>query len=104
LDYVKIQSEAAIRHTASTFSYDIGDKENETTFLNSPEIINNGLKKELQDRLENAGVLVEEARISHLAYSSVVAENMLRRQIADAVIAARKKKLFLDLLVLLKKL
>jgi len=94
MDYIRVQSEAAIRHTANSFSYDMGDKENETTFLNSPEIINEGLKKELQEKLDFAGVLVEEARISHLAYSKVVAENMLRRQIADAVIAARKKIVF----------
>jgi regulator of protease activity HflC (stomatin/prohibitin superfamily) len=88
--YVHIQSEAAIRHIASLYAYDRGD-EHEPTLRESADEVAAGLKKELQERLEKAGVVVEEARLTHLAYAPEIAQAMLRRQQAEAVIAARQK-------------
>ncbi len=88
--YVHIQSEAAIRHIASLYAYDRGD-EHELTLRESADEVALSLKKELQERLEKAGVVVEEARLTHLAYASEIAQTMLRRQQAEAVIAARQK-------------
>jgi len=89
LNYVTTQSEAAIRHLASSYPYDGG--ENELTLRGATEQINEHLKKELQDRLGRAGVTVSEARLSHLAYASEIAGAMLQRQQATAVVAARQK-------------
>jgi len=89
-DYVKVQSETAIRHLANSYAYDHGE-ENEPTLRSSTDEISDALKKELQNRLSKAGVLVEEARITHLAYAPEIAQVMLRRQQAEAVIAARQK-------------
>ena len=88
--YVTIQSESAIRHLASSYAYDHGE-ENEVTLRSGADEVAVTLKKELQERLAKAGVLVEEARITHLAYAPEIAQAMLRRQQADAVIAARQK-------------
>jgi regulator of protease activity HflC (stomatin/prohibitin superfamily) len=88
--YVHIQSEAAIRHIASLYGYDHGE-ENEPTLRDSADEVAQGLKKELQERLDKAGVVVEEARLTHLAYAPEIAQAMLRRQQAEAVIAARQK-------------
>lgn len=88
--YVHIQSEAAIRHIASLYAYDRGD-EHEPTLRESADEVAAGLKKELQERLEKAGVVIEEARLTHLAYAPEIAQAMLRRQQAEAVIAARQK-------------
>jgi regulator of protease activity HflC (stomatin/prohibitin superfamily) len=88
--YVHIQSEAAIRHIASLYAYDRGD-EHEPTLRESADEVATALKKELQERLEKAGVVVEEARLTHLAYAPEIAQAMLRRQQAEAVIAARQK-------------
>jgi regulator of protease activity HflC (stomatin/prohibitin superfamily) len=88
--YVHIQSEAAIRHIASMYAYDRGD-EHELTLRESADEVAASLKKELQERLEKAGVIVEEARLTHLAYAPEIAQAMLRRQQAEAVIAARQK-------------
>lgn len=90
LEYITIQSESAVRHLASSFSYDHGE-ENETTLRNGGEEVSLALQKELQERLTKAGVFVEEARIAHLAYAPEIAQAMLRRQQAEAVIAARRK-------------
>ena len=87
--YVSIQSESALRHLASAFAYDHGE-ENEPTLRSSGDDVSAALKTELQNRLTKAGVAVEEARISHLAYAPEIAQAMLRRQQAEAVIAARK--------------
>jgi regulator of protease activity HflC (stomatin/prohibitin superfamily) len=90
--YVHIQSESAIRHIASLYAYDRGDEhEQEHTLRESADEVAGALKKELLERLEKAGVLVEEARLTHLAYSPEIAQAMLRRQQAEAVIAARQK-------------
>ena len=90
VDYVRVQSESAVRHLASAYAYDHGE-ENEMTLRGGGEEVQRDLQKELQERLAKAGVLVEEARITHLAYAPEIANSMLRRQQAEAVIAARQK-------------
>jgi regulator of protease activity HflC (stomatin/prohibitin superfamily) len=87
--YVHIQSESAVRHLASSYAYDHGE-ENEITLRSGGEEVAQALKVELQERLGKAGVLVEEARLTHLAYAPEIAQAMLRRQQAEAVIAARQ--------------
>ena len=89
-DYVRVQSESAVRHLASAYAYDHGE-ENEMTLRQGGEEVQLALQKELQERLAKAGVFVEEARITHLAYAPEIANAMLRRQQAEAVIAARQK-------------
>ncbi|HVV72798.1 MAG TPA: SPFH domain-containing protein, partial [Verrucomicrobiae bacterium] len=86
--YVRIQSESAIRHVASAYAYDHGE-ENEITLRSGVDEVSQALRQELQARLEKAGVTVEEARLTHLAYAPEIAQAMLRRQQAEAVIAAR---------------
>ncbi len=88
--YVSIQSESALRHLASVFAYDHGE-ENEPTLRSNTEEVSKDLRVELQERLSKAGVVVEEARLTHLAYAPEIAQVMLRRQQAEAVIAARQK-------------
>ena len=90
LDYVKIQSETAVRHLANEYAYDHGE-EGETTLRSGLDEVSGTLQKELQARLTKAGVVVEEARLTHLAYAPEIAGAMLRRQQAEAVIAARQK-------------
>jgi regulator of protease activity HflC (stomatin/prohibitin superfamily) len=92
--FVKVQSESAVRHLASSFAYDAEEKldvAREPTLLESADIVARALVKELQARLEQAGVVVEEARLTHLAYAPEIAQVMLRRQQAEAIIAARQK-------------
>jgi regulator of protease activity HflC (stomatin/prohibitin superfamily) len=91
--YVTIQSESALRHLASSYSYDHGDDagEGEVTLRSGGAEVAQALQVELQERLGKAGVLVEEARIAHLAYAPEIAHAMLRVQQAEAVIAARTK-------------
>jgi regulator of protease activity HflC (stomatin/prohibitin superfamily) len=88
--YVHIQSESAIRHIASLYAYDRGE-EHEPTLRESADEVAAALKTELQERLDKAGVVIEEARLTHLAYAPEIAQAMLRRQQAEAVIAARQK-------------
>lgn len=88
--YVQIQSESAIRHIASLYSYDHSE-EDEPTLRDSADEVAAALQRELQVRLEKAGVTVDEARLTHLAYAPEIAQAMLRRQQAEAVIAARQK-------------
>ncbi len=88
-EFVKIQSEAAVRNLATRHPYDTNKDEELSLRGNTPEI-SEQLKIEIQERLEKAGVLVLEARISHLAYSPEIAEAMLRRQQAGAIVAARR--------------
>jgi regulator of protease activity HflC (stomatin/prohibitin superfamily) len=88
--YVSVQSESAVRHLASAYAYDQGE-ENEVTLRGGGDEVAAALKQELQARLAKAGVLVDEARITHLAYAPEIAQAMLRRQQAEAVIAARQK-------------
>jgi hypothetical protein len=86
--YVRIQSETAVRHLANSYAYDHGEA-NETTLRSGLDEVAAALCKELYERLTKAGVEVEEARITHLAYAPEIAQAMLRRQQAEAVIAAR---------------
>ncbi len=88
--FVAVQSESAVRHLASGYAYDGGDDE-EMTLRSSTDAVSDALAVELQERLAKAGVEVEEARLSHLAYAPEIAQAMLRRQQAEAVIAARTK-------------
>jgi regulator of protease activity HflC (stomatin/prohibitin superfamily) len=92
-NFVKVQSEAAVRHLASSFAYDEDDTQatREPTLLGSANVVANALEHELQARLDQAGVVVEEARLTHLAYAPEIAQVMLRRQQAEAIIAARQK-------------
>ena len=88
--FVAIQSETAIRALASEYSYD-SHEEDKASLRGNPQQIAEGLQKQVQTRLEVAGVDIIEARISHLAYAQEIAQTMLRRQQAQAIIAARKK-------------
>lgn len=87
--YVEIQSETALRHIASQYPYDAFDRDVFSLRGNTDEIAEL-LNKNLQDRLEVAGVEVIEARLTHLAYSTEIAAAMLQRQQASAIVAARK--------------
>ena len=91
--YVRIQSETAVRHLASAYPYDHSenDDENVITLRSGMQEVSAALRQELQERLAKAGVSVDEARLTHLAYAPEIAQAMLRRQQAEAVIAARKK-------------
>ena len=89
-NYVPTQSESALRHLASLYSYDYGE-EQEITLRSNVGEVSQALRAELQERLAKAGVVVDEARLTHLAYSPEIAQAMLRRQQAEAVIAARQK-------------
>lgn len=86
--FVEVQSESAVRNMATNYPYD-SHEEHVVSLRGNTAQISEHLKKEIQDRLEQAGVLVIEARISHLAYAPEIAEVMLRRQQAGAIIAAR---------------
>jgi len=91
LQYVSIQSEAAVRHLANIFPYDnFEDEEATITLKDGAEKVSSLLEAELSERLSRAGIEVVEARISHLAYAQEIASAMLQRQQATAVIAARK--------------
>jgi regulator of protease activity HflC (stomatin/prohibitin superfamily) len=90
--YVKIQSEAAVRHLANSCPYDHMEDENASiTLRDGGEQVNALLEMELNERLAAAGILVIEARISHLAYAQEIAGAMLQRQQATAIVAARSK-------------
>jgi regulator of protease activity HflC (stomatin/prohibitin superfamily) len=88
--YVPTQSESALRHLASRYSYDDGEQD-EITLRSNLEEVSQALGEELEQRLAKAGVTVDEARLTHLAYAPEIAQAMLRRQQAEAVIAAREK-------------
>lgn len=92
-DFVSIQSESALRNLATTYAYENHEEEDEEglTLRSHPAEISNALQIEVQNRLEKAGVKVIESRISHLAYAPEIANAMLRRQQAMAIISARKK-------------
>lgn len=89
-NYVHVQSEAAVRNLATGYAYDAHD-EGEISLTTHTAEVSDQLKSEIQERLAQAGVDVREARVSHLAYAPEIAAAMLRRQQADAVIAARQK-------------
>ena len=89
-DYMRVQSEAALRHLAMSYSYDTF--ENDTvTLRGSVDEVSETLQKEVQERVSRAGIEVEEARISHLAYAPEIAGAMLQRQQAEAIVSARSK-------------
>jgi regulator of protease activity HflC (stomatin/prohibitin superfamily) len=88
--FVSVQSEAAVRHLASSYPYD-EHTPNEMSLRGSIDEVTETLKRELQARLARAGVVVDEARLSHLAYAPEIASAMLRRQAAQAIIAARSR-------------
>lgn len=88
-NYVHIQSESALRYLASHYPYDSTDEA--VSLRGSMEEVSRDLQQQLQERLSKAGVVVEEARLSHLAYAAEIAGAMLRRQQAEAVVAARQR-------------
>lgn len=93
--YVAMQAETALRHVASVYAYDHLEDESDAagaiTLRANVEEVSEALRRELAMRLAPAGVEVDDARLTHLAYSPEIAQAMLRRQQAEAVIAARKK-------------
>jgi regulator of protease activity HflC (stomatin/prohibitin superfamily) len=89
-EFVQIQSESALRNLTTTFPYEPHEGEG-LALRSNPVEIAQALREEIQDRLETAGVTVIEARISHLAYAPEIANAMLRRQQASAIIAARRQ-------------
>ncbi|MCF3649085.1 SPFH domain-containing protein [Synoicihabitans lomoniglobus] len=89
--YVAVQSESAVRHLASGYAYDDSGDAEEMTLRASGDAVSEALTIELQERLGKAGIEVQESRLSHLAYAPEIAQAMLRRQQAEAVIAARTK-------------
>jgi len=89
-NYVTIQSEAALRNLATTYPYEHDAEDERLSLRSDSNTIAQKLKNEVQDRLQKAGVDVLEARLSHLAYAPEIAQAMLQRQQASAVLAARK--------------
>ncbi|MCH7596889.1 MAG: SPFH domain-containing protein [Planctomycetes bacterium] len=89
-DYVTVQSESALRHLASAYPYDT-TKEGELSLRGSMDEVSDALRTELQERVSKAGLHVEEARLSHLAYAPEIAGAMLQRQQAEAIVAARTR-------------
>ena len=91
-EFVKIQSEAAVRKLAGLYSYDNWeDEEAEVTLRSSADEINMQLAHEIRERLQIAGIEIIEARINNLAYATEIASAMLQRQQATAIVAARSK-------------
>jgi regulator of protease activity HflC (stomatin/prohibitin superfamily) len=89
-NFVRVQSEAAIRNLATSYPYDTHVESEVALRRNSAEV-SEELRKEIQERLAKAGIEVIEARISHLAYAPEIAGAMLRRQQASAIVAARAR-------------
>lgn len=93
--YVTTQAETALRHIATAYSYDQGEdglgSDTEITLRGNPDEVSATLREDLGTRLAAAGVVVDDARLTHLAYAPEIAQAMLRRQQAEAVIAARRK-------------
>ena len=90
-NFVLVQSESALRNLATQYPYDTHEHEGQVALRSHTVEIAGELKREIQDRLAKAGVEVIEARISHLAYAQEIAQAMLQRQQASAIIAARQK-------------
>lgn len=91
-EYVKNQSEAAVRHLATSYAYDnIESDHPQITLSGSSDQVTQLMEDELNNRLTNAGISILEARISHLAYAPEIAGAMLQRQQATAIVAARSK-------------
>jgi hypothetical protein len=92
-EYVRVQAEAAVRYLASSYAYDEGDdlRQGEITLRAGQDRVAQSLVRELTDRFDQAGIVVEDAKLTHLAYAPEIAQVMLRRQQAEAIIAARAK-------------
>jgi regulator of protease activity HflC (stomatin/prohibitin superfamily) len=90
-NYVHIQSESAVRQLARSYPYDAFDEADVTTLIGDTSEVNENLLVELQERADDAGVQIIETRITDLAYAPEIAEAMLRRQQASAIVAARAK-------------
>jgi regulator of protease activity HflC (stomatin/prohibitin superfamily) len=92
-EYVRIQAEAAVRHLASNYAYDEGEDlhTGEITLRAGQDKVAAALVRELTERFAQAGIVVEDAKLTHLAYAPEIAQVMLRRQQAEAIIAARSK-------------
>ena len=93
-NFVRVQSESALRHIATRYNYDHSGEEHddeEVTLRAGADVIAEALRDELQVRVQLAGVRIEEAKLTHLAYAPEIAGAMLRRQQAEAVISARAK-------------
>lgn len=88
--YLRTQAEAAVRHVAAEYPYDTHDEENGASLLKSAEIVNNELADEVAVRAEAAGIDIIEVRINNLSYSVEIAQSMLQRQQANAILGARK--------------
>jgi regulator of protease activity HflC (stomatin/prohibitin superfamily) len=91
--YVSTQSETALRHVASLYAYDNNedDSSDQITLRSNIIEVSQALRRELSERLAPAGITVEDARLTHLAYAPEIAQVMLRRQQAEAIISARTK-------------
>jgi regulator of protease activity HflC (stomatin/prohibitin superfamily) len=89
-DFIEVQIESAIRTIGSKYPYD-DIEHKEVTLRSDAEVVNADLEEELQERVTRAGITIDECRIMHLAYAQEIAQAMLRRQQAEAVIAARTK-------------
>jgi regulator of protease activity HflC (stomatin/prohibitin superfamily) len=89
-NFVKVQTESAVRNLATSYTYDTHDEHTMSLRANTNEVAEH-MKREIQDRLATAGVEVMEARISHLAYAPEIAQAMLQRKKAGAIIAARQR-------------
>ena len=89
ISFVEIQTEAALRNLATSYPYE-SHAEDQIALRSAPQAVAEQLKMEVQNRLEKAGVEVIEARISHLAYAQEIASAMLKRQQAEAIVAARR--------------
>jgi regulator of protease activity HflC (stomatin/prohibitin superfamily) len=90
MEFVEIQIESAIRAIAGKYPYD--DLEHkEVTLRGDADVVSQELEEELQERVTRAGITIDECRLTHLAYAQEIAQAMLRRQQAEAVIAARQK-------------
>jgi len=92
--YVHIQAESALRQMATSYPYDNHDDPNTVSLRSHPVEISHHLMEQLKERLSQAGVAMIEARISHLAYAQEIAQAMLQRQQASAVVAARSRIVF----------
>ncbi len=89
--FVRVQSDAALRQVAGQYAYDGDENSGELTLRGGGDEINQQLEAKLDERLDMAGIEIVEARLNYLAYAPEIAAVMLRRQQADAVIAAREK-------------
>ncbi|MBV9884038.1 MAG: SPFH domain-containing protein [Sphingomonadaceae bacterium] len=90
MKFVEIQIESAVRTIAGKYPYD-DIEHKEVTLRGDAEVVSGELERELQERVSRAGITIDECRLTHLAYSAEIAQAMLRRQQAEAVIAARQK-------------